>query len=413
MSTLIGIDWAKDEHYVYIMNQHGAQIARLAIPHLVKGFSQLQRQVDKLSVPASDCLVGLETAHSLLIDFLCSCGYQVFVIPPSVVSSSRPRLRASQAHDDPSDAFLIADLLRTDRHRFAPWKPDGQLVQTMKAKLNLIDSLTKTITAHSNHLQAVLFRYFPQPLDLFSDVKTQIALHFLQAYPTPNAAQALSYSDFAAFCRTHHYTHPERLPDIHPHLSLPAPQPHPAVVSAYKSETVFLAQLLLQLVRHKSQLISQVQGLFLQHPDHPIFASLPGAGKLLAPKPSVLGPEDPGLLVMFGDHRGRFPSPAAIRALAGTCPLTIKSGHKKLVRFRKACNRAYRHAAQQFAIASVSQAEWAAAYFARCRSRGHSKNHAYRCLANRWLGIIWTLWQTGQLYDAAYHLLQIQRHRRP
>jgi len=42
----------------------------------------------------------------------------------------------------------------------------------------------------------------------------------------------------------------------------------------------------------------------------------------------------------------------------------------------------------------------------------HSKSHAYRCLANRWLGIIWKLWQTGQVYDEAYHLQQINEHRR-
>jgi transposase len=103
----------------------------------------------------------LETAHNLLIDFLWSRGFCIYVIPPSVVSCDRDRHRSSQAHNDNSDALLIADLLRTDRHRFAPWKPDGQLVRRMKAKLSLIDSLTKTITAYSNRLQAVLLRYYP------------------------------------------------------------------------------------------------------------------------------------------------------------------------------------------------------------------------------------------------------------
>jgi hypothetical protein len=48
----------------------------------------------------------------------------------------------------------------------------------------------------------------------------------------------------------------------------------------------------------------------------------------------------------------------------------------------------------------------------RCLARGHSKSHAYRCLANRWLGIIWKLWQSRELYDETYHLQQIRRHRR-
>jgi transposase len=401
-NILIGIDWAKEIHHACIMNQVGAQISRFSFLHSTKGFSQLERHVNKLNVLPENCLVALETAYTLLIDFLLSRSYQVFVIPPSVVSASRGRHRASRAHNDPSDAFLIADLLRTDRHRFAPWKPDGPLVQKMKAKLNLIDSLTQTITAYSNRLQALLLRYSPQSLNLFSDVKTQLSLLFLIAHPTPEAAQALSYSNFAAFCRAHHYTHPELLPDIHARLSQPAPQPDPVIVSAYEGETVFLAQLLLDLVRHKALEIRKTQKLFRQHPDHPIFDSLPGAGDLLAPK----------LLVMFGDHRDRFPTPALIQALAGTCPVTIESGGKRRVRFRKACNRVFRHTAQQFAICSLPEAEWAAAFFSRCRSHGHSKNHAYRCLANRWLKIVWTLWQSRQLYDEVYHLQQIQHHRK-
>jgi len=48
----------------------------------------------------------------------------------------------------------------------------------------------------------------------------------------------------------------------------------------------------------------------------------------------------------------------------------------------------------------------------RCLARGHSKSHAYRCLANRWLGIIWKLWQSRERYDETYHLQQIRRHRR-
>jgi len=85
---------------------------------------------------------------------------------------------------------------------------------------------------------------------------------------------------------------------------------------------------------------------------------------------------------------------------------TIQSGRKRHVRFRRGCNRHYRQTAQQFAKASVPEAEWAAAYLSRCLARGHSKSHAYRCLANRWLGIIWKLWQSRELYDETYHLQQ-------
>ncbi len=164
-----------------------------------------------------------------------------------------------------------------------------------------------------------------------------------------------------------------------------------------------MAQQLISLIREKKQALQQAQALSQQHPDWPIFASLPGTGDMLQPK----------LLVMFGEDRARFPSPQDMRALAGTCPVTKQSGKRKRIQFRRACNHSFRETAHQLAVASVQQVDWAAAYFTAALARGLRKNHAYRCLANRWLGIIWKLWQTRQLYDEAYHLQQIHQQRRP
>ncbi len=115
---------------------------------------------------------------------------------------------------------------------------------------------------------------------------------------------------------------------------------------------------------------------------------------------------------MFGEDRARFPSPQDMRALAGTCPVTKQSGKRRRSQFRRACNRSFRETAQQFAIASVQQVDWAAAYYSAALARGLRKNQAYRCLANRWMGIIWKMWQTQQCYDEAHHLKQLHQHRR-
>lgn len=402
MHILIGIDWSQEHHNVCIMNEDGAAIVRFEIKHTPAGFAKLEDQINKLNLPAASCWVALETAHNLLIDFLWSRGYTVFIVAPSVTKSSRGRYGSSGAHNDDDDAFLLADMLRTDRARFVPWKPDGLQVIQMRAKLSFIDSLTKSITASSNRLHAVLQRYYPQALDIFSDLQTQICSHFLIAYPTPHAAQALSYSQFADFCREHRYPQSKRLPELYARLRRPALKPDPAIILAHQDETVSLAQQLLYAVQRKAQFIRDVREIFESHPDHAIYASLPGAGDILEPK----------LLVIFGDHRDRFPTSNAVQALAGTSPVTIRSGKKWGVYFRKSCNRDYRNTAQQFAKSSTLYADWAASYFADALSRGMSKSHAYRCLANRWLSIIWKLWQTNQVYNEAYHLQQINKHRK-
>jgi len=90
MSVYVGIDWSVKKHDVAIINEAGSIIARLTIAHQASGFEKLNKTREQVGVEATECLVGLETAHNLLIDYLWGQGYeQVYVIPPSVVKSSR------------------------------------------------------------------------------------------------------------------------------------------------------------------------------------------------------------------------------------------------------------------------------------------------------------------------------------
>jgi len=86
MSIYMGIDWSMKKHDFAVMNEAGKVIAQAVIPHQKSGFRQLDETRDALAVSVDDCLVGLETAHNVLIDYLWGRGYnQVYVIPPTVV----------------------------------------------------------------------------------------------------------------------------------------------------------------------------------------------------------------------------------------------------------------------------------------------------------------------------------------
>jgi transposase len=346
--------------------------------------------------------VAIETASNLLVDFLWLYQYQLYVVAPNQVKASRGRQRVSGAHNDASDAALLAEMVHNDRKRLIPWQPDGALVRNLRYQLSFVDDLTMSLIQYGNRLRALLLRYYPQAVTLFSDLVAPVSLHFLLAYPTPAAASQLSYESFCAFCRQQGYTHWSHLPRRYAHLQRPAAEADPAVVTALSVQTPWLAELLLTLYEQKRQGLHQVHTLFAAHPDAFIFASLPGAGPLLAPK----------LLAIFGDHRARFPTADIVRGLAGTCPITIQSGGGRVVRFRQACNHSWRTAAQQFAQLSTQYSPWAAAYFDQARQRGLSKSHAYRALANRWLGIMWTLWQRREAYDESYHQQQVHIYRR-
>ncbi len=404
MAVYIGIDWSEKKHDVVFLNEAGVILAQLSMSHTPEGLLNLEKTRLYAGLELADCWVALETAHNLVIDFLWSRGYpQIYVIPPSVIKSCRGRYGSSGARNDPKDGRLIADVLRTDQARLQPWRPDSLLTRQLGAKVSLINHLTHNTVRVSNRLRAVLLRYYPAAVELFSSLTVQTALHFLQSYPTPQSATQLTFPEFEAFARQQGYRQSQKLAECFARLQRSYPEATPDTVLVYQDEVPLLAHSLLTTVQAKNQALSTLKSLFKQHPDRDIFSSLPGTGHLLAP----------ALLAKFGDDRQRFPTPTSLQALAGTCPVTDQSGKRKIIKFRRGCDRQFRQIVQQWARHSLKTSVWANAYWQQVRPRCHSDNHAYRCLGNRWLAVAWKLWQTGQPYDQTYHLQQRTLRSKP
>jgi transposase len=378
-------------------------MSQVQFAHSPTGFAQIELERRKLDVPATDCPVGIETSYNLVVDFLLDYSYPVYLVPPQATAGYRNRQRTSGAHDDGSDAALLASIMRTDRASHRCLQPNKPLTLQMAAQVRLIELLRRSIQRQANQLRAVLLRTYPQAVDWFSDLTAQILLEFLAAYPTITAAHSLTQDAFQTFMHDHGYKRADLIAQRYAALHEPAPTAPAAVMLAYQSQVQSLAQVLLPQVQSRLQAITELNRLFQEHPDAFIFQSLPIQGELLAP----------ALLTKFGDHRERFPTAGDVQALAGTCPVTERSGKRRQIKFRHGCDKEFRRIAQQFARASVLKSGWAAAYWKEIRPHCDSDSHAYRIVANRWLAIIWKLWSTRQEYDEAYHMKQRAQRRTP
>jgi len=80
------------------------------------------------------------------------------------------------------------------------------------------------------------------------------------------------------------------------------------------------------------------------------------------------------------------------------------------VKFRWRCNKSLRYALHLFAAASRAQCLWAETYYGVQRQRGKSHAAALRSLAQRWVKIIWKMWQTSTAYDGELHARNQQKH---
>ena len=116
----IGDDWAEDHHDVYLMDEAGQRLASRRLPEGLTGIRQLHELVAAHAEEPEQAVIGIETERGLWVGALTAAGYQVYAINPLAVAHYRDRHHVSGAKSDASDAKLLADLVRTDRHNHRP-----------------------------------------------------------------------------------------------------------------------------------------------------------------------------------------------------------------------------------------------------------------------------------------------------
>ncbi len=398
----VGIDWADQKHDVKILDEHGTLIVgKLTIKNNVAGFEQLRSQLRQCSEDLAAFKIGIETPNQLVVDFLLDSGYAVWAMFPGSMKSFRKRYRSSGARDDDFDAFVIADVLRTDTACWRPVDFGSPAVREIRLLAQAHHDATAWQVALSNSLRSTLKEYYPEYIDFFANVACANALAFLQAYPDFDSARELSQQQLAAFFKEHHLRNHNTIVNIYQLLHqkhLPVPG---VLIRVKQLKALLCAKQLLALATDLETYATRLQQLVTQHPDGQIFLSYPGASYLTAAR----------LLALFGDNRARYAAVSELQGLAGTCPVTEKSGNDfKIIYYRRACNKFYRDVMQHLAFSSLAQATWAKAYYQKHRNRGKSHSHALRCLANLHLRILFAMWQNRTCYDENLFLAQMAKH---
>ncbi|WP_312872001.1 IS110 family transposase [Amycolatopsis acididurans] len=162
--------------------------------------ARLRRHGDPAGLP-----VAIETTRGLVVDRLLAAGHPVIPVHPNAFNAVRPRWGAARAKSDPGDSFKLADYLRTDGHQLrtlAPTLPETLELQALTRQRT--DHIEARIAA-VNQLAALLDEHWPGGKTVFASLDSDIALAFLDAYPTPHAAAKLTAARLEAFCKRHSY----------------------------------------------------------------------------------------------------------------------------------------------------------------------------------------------------------------
>jgi transposase len=393
MRFFVGIDWASRAHAVCILDQTGRIRWQGSVPHTADGLTDLVRRLRRVR-GRGPLRIALERPSGLLVDTLVDAGFEVVPVHPNALKATRPRYSAAGGKSDPGDAFILADVLRTDGHRFPTLRPPSDETRALRALVRGRDDLVAQRVALANQLRALLERVWPGAAAIVADVDSPIALAFLTRYPTPHRAARLGEKRLAQFLGQHAYCGRRPVPELLARLrTAPASQVGEAEAEASGDIVRALVAVLIPLVGQLQQLGAAVEATVGLHPDGPIVQSLPRSGAVNAAQ----------ILAELGDDRARFPTDAQLAAEGGLAPVTHASGQHHAVAFRWACNKRLRRALTTFADNSRHASLWAAGLYQRARARGCRHPHAIRILARAWTRILWRCWQDRAPYDVTRH----------
>ncbi|QCX82809.1 Transposase (plasmid) [Streptomyces sp. YIM 121038] len=388
----IGWDWATDTHDVTVMDDTGKRIDRWELPHTEEGFTKTLARLRKHGDPA-DLPVPIETTRGLAVDRLLAAGHPVIPVHPNAFHAMRPRWGASKAKTDAGDSMKLADYLRTDGHLLPRLGPTEQATLDLQALTRQRADHIHARVAAVNQLAALLDEHWPGGKVLFSTLDSDIALAFLERYPTSGWAAKLTAGRLEAWCKRRGYSGGKTGSVLIERLRS-APAAASRLSEPVARQLILMQVQLVQGIRATIRASEKaITAAVETHPYAPLFATMPRIGKVNLAQ--IIGE--------IGPFLERAQNCEQLIAETGVVPVTRASGKTRSVGFRFAANRRARLAIATFADNSRHSSDWASKIYNDARDRKKRHPHATRILARSWLRVMWACWRDGTCYDPEIH----------
>jgi transposase len=398
VAVFCGIDWAEDHHDIALVDQDGVLLAKRRIGDDAAGFAALlQLLVEAGDGPDGPIPVAIETSHGLLVASLRATGRAVFSINPMSVSRYRDRHSVARRKSDAGDAFVLANILRTDLAAHRPLPADSELAQAIAVLARAQQNAVWARTDAHNTLRSLLREYYPAILQAFASKRGGLlrreARALLAAAPTPRAAARLTLPQLRSLLRRAGLQRGIDAEAARLHQVLRADYlHHPSLVEeAFGQQALALLRQLDTACANAEDLAAAATERFAEHPDAVIITSMPGLAELTGAR----------ILAEIGDDRARFADARGLKAYAGSAPVTRASGKTTAVLHRRVKNQRLASVGYVWAFAALTASPGARAHYDRRKATGDRHVAAQRNLFNRLLGCLHHCLHTRQTYNEA------------
>lgn len=403
-AALLGIDWSDKKHDLCLIETATGKREASVLPHSPREIDEWATAL-RARFSGQPVAVCLEQSRGPLIYALLKYDFlTLFPVNPRTLSRFREAFSPSRHKDDPADAEHLAELLLHHRERLRAWQPDSEQTRRLRLLVEHRRRLVSDRTRISNRLTALLKCYFPQVLEWFPDLRTELVCDFLLRWPTLDALRRVRRETLLKFFRAHNSVRREtlerRVTSIKEALPLTTDA---AVLGSSAAMTKALCAQMKATLSAIHEFDREIAELCAAHEDYALFESLPGAGEVYASR----------LTAALGSDRRRWQSADELACLAGVAPVIERSGQSCWVRWRYFCPKFLRQTFVEYAGESIRHSFWARAYYESQRAKGKSHHAAVRALAFKWVRIIFRCWQTRTAYDEVQYLESLRRKGSP
>lgn len=399
--AFIGIDWADKKHDICMQVLGSDSKEKLILTHKVEKIDDWVQSLKK-RFGDGKVAVALEQSRGALIAALLK--YDLFVIypvNPATLANYRQAFTPSRAKDDPTDAEFLVELLIKHRERLRVWKSEDEKTRKLQHLVEYRRSLLGERTRLSNKLTAYLKLYYPQVLEWFPDIKTNLVCEFLLKWHRVEALRKVRVDTLMTFFTNHgsrnKAKNEQRVEEMKTALALTKDE---AIIQSTSLMVKALCSQMKAIIENVTILEKEIASICEKHSDYEIFSSLPGAGEVSASR----------MLAAFGTSRDRFKSADEAARFFGIAPVMERSGNQEWVRWRYFCPKFLRQSFHEFSNQSIKYSFWAGEYYKKQRAKGKSHHVVIRALSFKWLRIIFRCWQDKKPYSENTYLKALQRN---
>lgn len=401
-AAYIGLDWADTKHDYCLQEAGSTKQEYGQIKHSPESIEDwalsLQKRFD--NQPVAICL---ELKAGPVVHALLKYAFIVlFPVAPNSLAHYRKVFTQSGAKDDPTDAYLQLDYLLRHRDALKPLVPDRPETRILQRLVEDRRMLVEDKVRLTNRLTASLKAYYPQALDWFADLDTELFCAFICRWSTLQQAKRAKRAQLEAFFKQHNCVRDDVIQRRHEAIQTALP------LTADEGVIIPNERLVIALVSQLREVLKTIQGYdqeiarrFRRHADFELFNSFPGAGPAMAPR----------LLAAFGSNRTRFDSAEEVSRQVGVAPVLERSGKRTWVHWRYSCPKFLRQTFVEWAGLTIRYSYWAREFYDAQRAKGKPHNVTIRALAFKWIRILFRCWKDRQPYDEATYLFALKRRR--